>query len=424
MENSTAYQVGQIVGITIVILFLVGLCVLFIVALVKAIKTRRTGWVITAAISGLPLLAVFVAFLVGMVVGVGRAVSRSAGTTLTHGQDAPDLLKGPMTAVTGNAMSYKVSLPSLDSWGKEDSKPPFDYLFAYHDAYLGVIAENVGVGTPERICEISRKNLASKASACTATQPAAVDIDSRSWLTFDADATITGIKFKYRYYAYSDSERTVQIVAWAGPSVFERYAPVFDRIAKSFELPKTDLHSAEAASPSRETTIPLRQASPDFLKEPMTAVTGNALPYQVSLPSLDSWGKEDSKPPFDYLFLYHDAYFGIVAENIGVGTPERICEISRKNLASKASACTTTQPVALTIDSCSWLTFDADATITGIRLKYRYYVYSDSERTIQILAWTGPVVFERYAPVFDRIATSFKFPKTDRGSGQSEKQEH
>jgi hypothetical protein len=48
-----------------------------------------------------------------------------------------------MTPVPGNALSYQISLPSSDVWSKNDSRPPFDYLFSYHDAYVGVIAEEL-----------------------------------------------------------------------------------------------------------------------------------------------------------------------------------------------------------------------------------------------------------------------------------------
>jgi hypothetical protein len=170
-----------------------------------------------------------------------------------------------MTAVTGKAMPYEISLPYVESWAKDSSHSPFDYLFIYHDACLGIIAENIGAGTPERMCEISRKNLASKASTCAATQPAAIAIDSRSWLTFDADATVKGVHFKYRYYVYGDAERAIQIMAWTGPVVFERYAPIFDRIAKSFKLPAKEMNSAKPVSPSLETTI----TPPDRRRQPL-----------------------------------------------------------------------------------------------------------------------------------------------------------
>ena len=101
----------------------------------------------------------------------------------------------------------------------------------------------------------------------------------------------------------------------------------------------------------------------------------------------------------------------MIAEGIGLGTSQKICDLSKTNLALKASSYVTTPPVALDIDSHSWLTYDATATLTGVEIKYRFYVYADSNYTIQVITWTGPVLFDHYAPVFDRIAKSFKLPK-------------
>jgi len=99
--------------------------------------------------------------------------------------------------------------------------------------------EGIGLGTPERVCEIAQKNVSSKASQVSFTAPVSVQIDSHSWLTYDAAATLNGINIKYRFYVYADTNNTVQMITWTGPSLFNRYAPVFDRIAKTFKMPKT-----------------------------------------------------------------------------------------------------------------------------------------------------------------------------------------
>jgi len=44
-------------------------------------------------------------------------------------------------------------------------------------------------------------------------------------------------------------------------------------------------------------------------------------------------------------------------------------------------------------------------------IKYRFYIYADANYTIQIMAWSGPAVFDHEAAVFDRIAKSFKLPQ-------------
>ncbi len=238
MENSTAYQIGQIAGAILVLMMLVGVCVFFIVALIKALSTRRKGWIIAASVSSVPFVLFFVLFMVAFVAGFKRGLNHSTEIAAARRGEPSQLLTAAMTSVPGNALPYEISLPWLSSWERNDSKAPFDYLFSYHDAYVGVIPEGIGFGTPERICDVSQKNLAAKASRYSVTTPTPIEIDSHSWLTYDATATISEVEIKYRFYVYADSNYTFQIVTWTGPALFDRDAPVFDRIAKSFKMPK------------------------------------------------------------------------------------------------------------------------------------------------------------------------------------------
>jgi hypothetical protein len=238
MENTTAYHIGQIAGAIFAVLMMVGICVFFVFALVRAFTTRTRGWIIAASISSLPFLVFLILILAGMVMGFSKAVNRSSEMTAARRGKPSELLQAAMTPVSGNALSYQISLPSSEVWGKNDSHPPFDYLFSYRDAYVGVIAEGIGLGTAQKICDLSQTNLASKASSFVTTTPVVLDIDSHSWLTYDATATLTGVEIKYRFYVYADSNCTIQVITWTGPMLFDHYAPIFDRIAKSFKLPK------------------------------------------------------------------------------------------------------------------------------------------------------------------------------------------
>jgi hypothetical protein len=238
MDNSTAYQMGQVAGAIIGILLMLGICVFFVIALVKSFTKRSKGWIIAAAVSGLPFLLFLFLFIAGMVIGFKKAVNHSTELNQARQGEPSQLITAAMSPVSGNSIAYTISLPWMSDWQKNDSHAPFDYLFSYHDAYLGIIAEGIGLGSPERICDVSQKNLASKASQFSVTTPVPVEIDSRSWLTYDATATLREVTIKYRFYVYADSNYTFQIIAWTGPALFTRNAPVFDRIANSFKMPK------------------------------------------------------------------------------------------------------------------------------------------------------------------------------------------
>jgi len=236
VDNSIAYQIGEVLGALLVVAIVIGVLVLFIIALVKSIKTARKGWIITAAISGIPIAAFLVLFLIGMALNITRGGASSPIFGGSSGS-VSDLLTASMTPVPGSAIGYQISYPMIDSWKKLDpSNGAFDPLYNFHDAYVGVIAEGIGVGTPQRICDLSQKNLTDKASQYSFTSPQPIQIDSHPWLTYDATATVSGVDLRYRFYV--DADYTFQIISWTGPGAFDKVNPVFDRVAQSFKLPK------------------------------------------------------------------------------------------------------------------------------------------------------------------------------------------
>ena len=241
--NSAAYQageqMGEILGAVLVIALTVGILVFFIIALIRAIKTGRTGWVVAACISGLPVLAFIGLIFIGVVEGILQAGHQSSLLPAAPVTTA-DLLTASTTVVPGTTIPYEISYPSFGDWKKVDSSnAAFDQLYTIQDTYVGVIAEKIGVGNPQRICDIAQKNLADKASQYQVTAARPVQIDSHSWLTYDATATVSGFHLKYRFYVYSDDNVTFQVFYWTSPAQFDSTVPVFDRVAQSFKLPKS-----------------------------------------------------------------------------------------------------------------------------------------------------------------------------------------
>lgn len=236
MEQN-AYGIGVVVGALMVLAIFLGIVVFFVIALVKAISTRRAGWIVATVVTGAPLVLFFILICIGFVAGFKRGFNNARDMANARQGQPSELLTADMSPVMGISVPYQVSLPAVNSWEKDDSRSPFDYLFNYHEAFVGIVAERVGMKTPERVCDLSQRNVSRKASQVTFTTSQPVDIDSHTWLTFDASATIKDIPIKYRFYDYADSNYTIQIVTWTVPPLFDHNAPVFDRIAKSFKLP-------------------------------------------------------------------------------------------------------------------------------------------------------------------------------------------
>jgi hypothetical protein len=225
--------------VVIVIIVLLIFSSLFVLSLVKAITQRTPGWIIASVLSGAPALFFGACFFVGLALGLGRAATQGKLAANQAGLGQPSqLASAPMTQVSGTILNYQISFPDMNDWRIISTKTPFDFVYAYHDAFIGVSPEGTGMGTPERACEAVRKRLQAKVADYSATDPTPVTIDSRRWLTYDVDATIRGTKIVYRYYVYSDDNYTFQIITWTEPKYFDDYAPVFDRVAQSFKFPQ------------------------------------------------------------------------------------------------------------------------------------------------------------------------------------------
>jgi len=238
MDNSAAFEIGQVAGVFLGLAILFGICIFFVIALIKACNTRSAGWIVAASLSGLPMLGMIILFIAVFAVAFERGMNNSMELAAARRGEPSALLTAEMTPITGKSIPYQISLPSASAWQKAGSQRPFDYLFSYRDAYVGVIPEQVGLQTPENVCNISQKNMLAKATDCTFTSSQPITIDSHTWLTFDATTTIHQIPLKYRFYVYADADNTIQIISWTRPELFDHDAPVFDRIAKSFKMPQ------------------------------------------------------------------------------------------------------------------------------------------------------------------------------------------
>lgn len=235
-EPTVAYQMGQIAGAVMGIAVMFGGLVFFIVALVKAINTGKKGWIIAASITGVPVLAIVGAFVYGVYMGVHQAATRSKEIQSAR-QGVPSMLQtGIMTAVQGSVLPYSISIPTISAWKKSVEFAPYDYVFSYRELYIGVIAEGLGVGSSQSVCEFAQKNLSAKTTDCKFSEAREIEISSQKWLQFDAESTINNVHCKYRYYVYSDKDRTIQIVCWTGAQLFDYYAPVMSRVAESFRF--------------------------------------------------------------------------------------------------------------------------------------------------------------------------------------------
>lgn len=252
MENSVAYQIGQVFGVLLVIFFVLAVLGGGIACLVMSIRTKKVGWIIGTVVLSLPILAVcgliFFSIAAGVMKGLAnRPNSPEASAEKTTSKS--DLLTAPLTAITGTNLPYTISLPAKGSWKEQKETSDADFFWANGSYYVMVIPEPFGVGSSEGIAKISMDNLLAVAPEAVKKETVPVTIDGREWLQFDVEARVSGLKLVYRYYVYSDDDITVQIITFTSPSLFAKGTPIFDRIAKSFKFPPTP--SLPAAEPEK-----------------------------------------------------------------------------------------------------------------------------------------------------------------------------
>jgi hypothetical protein len=148
----------------------------------------------------------------------------------------------------------------------------------------------------------------------------------------------------------------------------------------------------------------------EMLKEKFETLKGVDFDYSVELPDFPRWRMQERTGAFDRMFSHRDLYFGIIYERIGMGNTDTL----RQGVEARMSAFrdySIKKAKNMTIAGVPWQVVDVDVTSDGMKLKYRFYLFADSRRTVQILVWSSPAIFDENSFLADQIAQSFRFPK-------------
>jgi hypothetical protein len=254
MDYSAGYRLGQIVGGMMVVFFVLAIVGGSIACLVMAIRTKKKRWIAGTVILGLPMVAFFMLFCVGLVAGITAAVNSQSGQphSIVKLSDSA-LLTAPMGSLTGSKVAYEISLPSKNAWLNVPSANGVADIFKSHgDFYVMVIAENFAAGNPESVEKFALANLENTATEIVNKEAVPITIDGKQWLQFDVDAKVENIKVTYRYYVFADDAHTFQIVTFTPPAMFPTASKIFDWIAGSFKFPpSTPSAPAEHEEPAK-----------------------------------------------------------------------------------------------------------------------------------------------------------------------------
>jgi len=138
--------------------------------------------------------------------------------------------------IRGHDLAYSITLPP--NWRFERRSDDYDVLASFKSLYVGVIAEEAQLGTPETIANIARQKLKESATELKWSEPAPLMLDGRRWMQFVVTAHVETIPAAFQFYVYSGPEGTFQVIGYTSQNLFTRDAPLMRDVMKSFRFPK------------------------------------------------------------------------------------------------------------------------------------------------------------------------------------------
>lgn len=139
--------------------------------------------------------------------------------------------------VKGVKLNYGVWLnPKKWHFKKEDSKDlPSEYKFTLigQDAYAMTIAERIEMPL-NSLKEIALSNAEKVAPDVRLIKEELRNINGHIVWLLQMEGTISGIKFVYYGYYYSDSDGTLQFITYTSKNLFEKYKPEMENLLNGF----------------------------------------------------------------------------------------------------------------------------------------------------------------------------------------------
>ena len=163
----------------------------------------------------------------------------------------------------------------------------------------------------------------------------------------------------------------------------------------------------------------LIDASPNATTGNAETVNGVALNYSIQKPA--HWTTIRNELDFDTLLTNQSLFFGVIAEEFSLGSPEKTVELARQNLIDAGSTeIQWTEPTTITIDGRHWMEFSAKCRVEDIPVSYFFNVYAGDEGTFQLVGWTSQNLFERNLTIFRGLCRTFRFPQPSPGADSAQ----
>ncbi|HLP76550.1 MAG TPA: hypothetical protein VK327_06465 [Candidatus Paceibacterota bacterium] len=231
-NTSTAFQIGQIVGVLVALGFIFGIVALAIFLIVRGFQRRTTGWIVAGSIGAvvlaIPAVALVIAFVHGFSKGWQEARRNNDGRPFS-------LKTSAVQKVTGRDVAYSIEVPA--SWILKRQSESFDLVAHERSLYVGVIAEEIKMDGPQDLAEMARDHIKEAATEVEWTDPTPITIDEREWLQFTVSCRIQKVPLAYQYFVYAGPEGTFQVIGWTAKDLFDRDVSRLQDVMKTFRLP-------------------------------------------------------------------------------------------------------------------------------------------------------------------------------------------
>ena len=150
-------------------------------------------------------------------------------------QATPEPTAAPPQVLVGDRLNYKLTIP--EDWTIKHKAGAFDLEVSHRTAYVGVVAEEGSLGTPQVALKVVQDNLRKKSTELQMNEAYEVKIDGRTWLQFTAKCKMQEIPLAYHYFVYAGPEGTFRIVGWSMQNLYDRDADQINDVAMTFQFP-------------------------------------------------------------------------------------------------------------------------------------------------------------------------------------------
>lgn len=227
VSDGAAEQIGYAIGVVITTVILLGIPTLFVISLIKSIRSKSKGWIITAVITGAFCLVPVGLFFYGMYQGIQKFDNASernidAGTSMNVvSVDSLCQLTIPKHWEILTDLNNSASLQAGNLSREE-------YLIVISDAKVDF------VGSLEEHSQVTSKNLTSTLADATSSDVSELEINGYKALQNTVSGAIDHTNIIYLKTNIEGDKAYYQILTWTLPSKKAEAFKVFQDVLETF----------------------------------------------------------------------------------------------------------------------------------------------------------------------------------------------